>query len=47
MSLWVESLVLMSALGAFLIFGVWIGVTLLAVALIAMVAFTNSARRDW
>ena len=42
MSLWVESLVLLGVLAGFLIFGVWIGVTLLGVALVAMVAYTNS-----
>jgi len=42
MSLWVESIVLLGVLAGFLIFGVWIGVTLLGVALVAMIAYTNS-----
>jgi len=42
MELWVESAVLMAVLAAFLVLGMWIGVTLLAVALVAMVFYTNS-----
>jgi tripartite ATP-independent transporter DctM subunit len=42
MDLWLVSVVLVAALGACLLLGVWIGVTLLAVALVAMLAFTNS-----
>jgi tripartite ATP-independent transporter DctM subunit len=40
--LWFVSLVLVATLGACLILGLWIGITLLAVALVAMLAFTNS-----
>src|SRR5512134_3596534 len=42
MDLWTISLVLVATLGACLVLGVWIGVTLLAVALVAMLVFTNS-----
>jgi C4-dicarboxylate transporter DctM subunit len=42
MELWVEAVVLMSVLAVSLIFGVWIGVTLLAVALVGMIAYTSS-----
>jgi len=42
MALWIESVVLLSVLAACLVFGAWIGVTLLTVALVAMLAYTNS-----
>ncbi len=42
MDLWLVSLVLVATLGACLVLGVWIGITLLAVALVAMLAFTSS-----
>jgi tripartite ATP-independent transporter DctM subunit len=41
-TLWVEAVVLLSVLAACLVFGIWIGVALLTVALVAMVAYTNS-----
>jgi tripartite ATP-independent transporter DctM subunit len=42
MDLWIESIVLLSVLAACLAFGAWIGITLLTVALVAMLAYTNS-----
>lgn len=42
MDLWAVSAILVAVLGAFLVFGAWIGITLLAVALTAMLAFTSS-----
>ncbi|MGH8765851.1 MAG: TRAP transporter large permease subunit, partial [Burkholderiales bacterium] len=42
MDLWLVSLVLLGVLGVLLVSGVWIAVTLLAVGLVAMFAFTNS-----
>ena len=42
MELWAVSLVLLGVLAAGLVCGVWIAVTLLAVGLVAMFAFTNS-----
>jgi tripartite ATP-independent transporter DctM subunit len=42
LDLWFVSLVLVATLGACLVLGLWIGITLLAVALVAMLAFTNS-----
>jgi len=42
MELWLVSLVLLGVLGVLLVCGVWIAVTLLAVGLVAMFAFTNS-----
>ena len=42
MELWAVSLVLLGVLAVLLVCGVWIAVTLLAVGLVAMFAFTNS-----
>ena len=42
MELWVVSLVLLGVLGVLLVCGIWIAVTLLAVGIVAMFAFTNS-----
>ncbi|HUK05505.1 MAG TPA: TRAP transporter large permease subunit [Burkholderiales bacterium] len=42
MDLWIVSLVLLGALAVLLVCGIWIAVTLLAVGVIAMFAFTNS-----
>ena len=42
MALWIESVVLLSVLAVGLVFGAWIGVTLLTVALVAMLAYTHS-----
>ena len=42
MELWAVSLILLGVLAVLLVCGVWIAVTLLAVGLVAMFAFTNS-----